>query len=45
MKKLFVFITAAVAASATLPAVADTWTDPSTGIEPKFSSWMTRIAV
>ena len=33
MKKLFAFITAAVAASAILPALADTWTDPSTGIE------------
>ena len=33
MKKLFAFITAAVAASAPLPVLADTWTDPSTGIE------------
>ena len=33
MKKLFAFFAAAVAASAILPAVADTWTDPSTGIE------------
>ena len=33
MKKIFALIAAAVAASAILPAVADTWTDPSTGIE------------
>ena len=33
MKKLLAIIAAAVATSATIPAFADTWTDPDTGIE------------
>ena len=33
MRKLIALIAAAVATSATLPAFAETWTDPSTGIE------------